>query len=364
LTTATREEEEMSRRRIAGGVAAALLVGALVVAVPVTAKGAGGLGISGAAPDSSSVTGPPGTDASTLRYAAIPSGSATTVLAIETQGGAIRRQRSLAGRWALPAVTLRGDAGGLSADGEALVLTRRSYRVSDSSFRVLDGRSLRLEERIALDGRFVFDAISPDGRVMYLIEYPGRNNFTEYRVRAYDIARGELRRNAVIDPDEAGEQMTGEPYARAMSPDGRWAYTLYGGEETFVHALDTQEATAVCIVLSEFEKANLLKLGLAVDPEGGAITVLDGGDPAAVIDPQTFQVESPPAGGATGASEAGSDWAIWALVGGGLVLCAAVFALQRRRRHRAAVEAELEDALREDPAPSEDEESRPREPVA
>ena len=29
-----------------------------------------------------------------------------------------------------------------------------------------------------------------------------------------------------------------------MSPDGRWAYTLYSGEENFVHALDTLEGEA------------------------------------------------------------------------------------------------------------------------
>jgi hypothetical protein len=158
--------------------------------------------------------------------------------------------------------------------------------------------------------------------------------------------------------------MTGEPYARAMSPDGRWAYTLYGGEETFVHALDTEQAEAVCIDLPQFGKANLFKFGLDVDPAGGAISVLDGRNPAAVIDPRTFEVGPPPAGPAA-VSEADSEWAIWALIAGGLALCAGAFALQRRWRGRDAdVEAGLEEALAEDPAPEEGEESRPREPVA
>jgi hypothetical protein len=158
--------------------------------------------------------------------------------------------------------------------------------------------------------------------------------------------------------------MTGEPYARAMSPDGRWAYTLYGGEETFVHALDTREATAVCIDLPQFEKADLFRFDLAVDPAGGAITVLDRGNPAAVIDPETFEVGAASDPGAATASGGGPDWVVWTLIGGGLVLCIGVFAIQRRWRRSAALEAGLEEALREDAEEPDHEERRPREPVA
>jgi hypothetical protein len=320
----------MRRRRLTCGIVTAAMIGGLVAVSPAAAKGAGG--VSSVTNDSTTVTGPPGTGASILRYAAIATGSTTSVLAIETQGGAIRRQRTLDGRWSLPAVTLRGDAGGLSADGRTLVVIRPNLGFGDTEFLVLDGRSLRTEDEVALSGQFAFDAISPDGRVIYLIEYPRRGNPIEYRVRAYDVASGELRRGAVIDPDEAGGPMTGEPVARAMSPDGRWAYTLYRGEETFIHALDTVEAGAVCIALSQFEGSNFFALDLVADSGSGALTVLERGDPAVEIDPQTFEIGPADDPGATEAG-GGASWLVWALVGG-LVLCAGVFARTGRVTRR------------------------------
>ena len=54
-----------------------------------------------------------------------------------------------------------------------------------------------------------------------------------------------------ITPDE---KMGGLPLSRTMSADGRWAYTLYtGGEETFVHALDTLKGQARCIDVGSVE---------------------------------------------------------------------------------------------------------------
>ena len=46
--------------------------------------------------------------------------------------------------------------------------------------------------------------------------------------------------------------MSGLPMSRApRAASGRWAYTLYdgAGEHPFVHALDTEQRTAVCIDL-------------------------------------------------------------------------------------------------------------------
>jgi hypothetical protein len=341
----------------------ALLLCALVAVGPAVAKGAGGFGGSGAAPGTSSIAGPPGTEASGLRYAAVSGGTTTSVLAIETDGGAIRDQRQLRHRWALPAVTSRGEPGGLSADGETLVLLRpRHLHAGVTTFRVLAARNLRTRDEVTLNGRFAFDAISPEGQLMYLIQY--QPNLFEYRVRVYDLSAGELRRGAIVDPDEAGDPMTGEPVSRAMSPDGRWAYTVYRGNETFVHALDTENATAVCIDLPQFEDVSFYGLDLSVEPASGAITVLEKGDPAALIDPETFEV-SPANEARVADAGGGTDWLVWALIGGGVALCAGVVVVQRRwRRRPAPVDAGLKDALRSEPAEREREEERPREPVA
>ena len=42
---------------------------------------------------------------------------------------------------------------------------------------------------IRLEGHFSFDALSPDGRTMYLIEYLSEHDVTRYAVRAYDLQR-------------------------------------------------------------------------------------------------------------------------------------------------------------------------------
>ena len=61
---------------------------------------------------------------------------------------------------------------------------------------------------------------------------------------------GRLLADAVVDPHEADEPMTGAPVTRLAGPEGRWQYTLYQSEEhPFVHALDTARRTAVCIDL-------------------------------------------------------------------------------------------------------------------
>jgi hypothetical protein len=167
-------------------------------------------------------------------------------------GGALRAH-TIGGAFSIPAVALDGSATGLSADGHTLILIspRRHFPRRVTTFAVVDTRSLRLTRRLALRGDFSVDAISPDGRTAYLIEY-GSQNFTDYAVRAYDLQAGRLFPAPVVDPNEADEPMTGVPVTRLPSPDGRWAYTLYqSAEHPFVHALDTQNRTAVCIDLDD-----------------------------------------------------------------------------------------------------------------
>ena len=71
------------------------------------------------------------------------------------------------------AVAYDGSPGGLSADGRTLVLTQPGVRFpqTTSGFTRLDTRRLKILDTVTLDGTFTFDALSPDGRQMYLIEY-------------------------------------------------------------------------------------------------------------------------------------------------------------------------------------------------
>src|SRR2546421_11649368 len=178
-----------------------------------------------------------------LRYVALGSGSSTVVARIERNGGRVPGSVALRGRFAIPAVAFDGSAGGLSADGRTLVLLRPRLRFPQrrTTFAILDARRLRVRTTVTLRGDFSFDAISPDGSRLYLIQYLSPRDVNRYSVRTYDVATERLLVRPVVDPSERGPAMRGYPLTRATSPDGRWAYTLYDGAGThpFVHALDT-----------------------------------------------------------------------------------------------------------------------------
>jgi len=275
-----------------------------------------------------------------LRYLALPAGPDTLALAIRRDGGQVQRSRHLRGRYAVPVVALDGTVDGLSADGRTLVLIRprTGFPRSTTTFAVLDAREMRVREVVRLRGDFSYDAMSPDGGLVYLIQYTSRRDPTRYAVRAYDTHASRLLPDPIIDPRAFGEGMRGYPITRATS--GRWAYTLYdgAGKHPFVHALDTRDLTAACIDLHALEgRTDLTALGLDVAPGGGELSVVDRRDRAlAVIDAKTFEVSAPVA------EDTGADGsvppAIW-LGGAGVVamsLCAVVLLTRRRRAVAAA----------------------------
>jgi hypothetical protein len=319
--------------------AAMLIAAAMSAACAAAAPAAGGPAIPGAYYGGEGAVGPPGEPSGALRYVTMYGGKRTVLARIAVDDGTVTSSRPLRGQWALPAVTLDNEAGGLAADGETLVLIRPTYspRQRTTTFLLLDGnRRLRIADRLVLDGAFSFDAISPDGRLMYLVEYEDPRNPLDYRVRAYDLAAGSFRPGRIVDPSEPDEAMTGQPVARATSPDGRWAYTLYGGgEETFIHALDTQEATAVCVDVPQLD-GNIFRWGLEVDPASGAIAVLKRGETIASVDPETFEVAPAQSGTVPEDDGGGVPWAVIAIVAGVAVVAGGATTLRRRGRRPAA----------------------------
>jgi hypothetical protein len=195
-------------------------------------------------------------------------------------------------------VAYDGSPSGLSADGRTLVLINPRVRFprEHTTFAVIDTRTLRVRRTIGLDGDFSFDAISRNGRVMYLIEYLNPRNFTEYAVRAYNMRTQRLYKRPVVDPNESGEDMYGIPVSRESSRDGRWHYTLYEAPgHPFVHALDTEGRTAVCIDIEGGVKS---VWNATLSPRGPRLDVVaDSGQTLAEIDTRTHEVvwERPPA---------------------------------------------------------------------
>jgi hypothetical protein len=197
-----------------------------------------------------------------VRYVAVPGNRNTVVEVVRVLGGRVLRWTSIPGTYGIPRVTLFGGAGGLSRDGTTLVLASQSAVPGPHAltrFAVLDTRTLQLQPvtsmharpLITLHGAFSFDAVSPNGSTIYLIQYTSAKDYNRYRVRAYDVAQEQLVAGAIVDKREPDEKMAGSPIDRATTADGRWAYTLYArqGDAPFVHALDTVKREAYCIDL-------------------------------------------------------------------------------------------------------------------
>jgi hypothetical protein len=186
------------------------------------------------------------------RFAAHPLATKTVLTRSQTKGGRVLQASIIEGRWGVPVVANDGTSGGLSADGSTLVLMRiaRSYPRRHTSFAVIDTGPLALRDTVELDGEWGFDALSPDGRWLYLIEQLSSVDRTRYAVRVYDLEKDRLLEKPVADPREPDERMRGFPITRATGPEGRWEYTLYaGGEHPFIHALDTVRRSSLCLDL-------------------------------------------------------------------------------------------------------------------
>ena len=302
-----------------------------------------GLPVSGIDAGPSGVT----TAGAPARWVALPAGRDTLVARVRRAGGEVLRSRVLRGSFTIPVVALDGSPSGLSADRRTLVLIRPrpAFPRARTRFAVLGARRLELRRTVTLDGDFSFDALSPDGATLYLVQYTSRSDPTRYRVRAFDLRRGRLLRAPIVDPREPDERMRGFPITRATSPDGRWAYTLYDGAggHPFVHALDTTDGEAACIDLDALTgRQDLAGLTLALGGDGRALTVRDFRGPVLVVDRATFRVRKPgaePRRAATATARDGGElpWTLIATAAAGLLLAAGAGLAARRQNRRVDV---------------------------
>jgi hypothetical protein len=241
----------------------ALLVAA-ATAAPALADGLPVLGVD---------VGAEGVTTGATRYVTFPTGADTVVAATQTTGGRLVAARTLPGSLTIPAVAYDGSADGLSADGRTLVLIepRVAFPRAATKLVVLGTGRFVVRRTIRLDGDFSFDAISPRGRLIYLIHYLSVVDPSRYEVRVYDLRQARLLPRPVTVP---GEQMRGRPLSRAASRE--WAYTLYDGNGAtpFVHALHTTTRSARCLDLDELRGRDLSRLRLRLD--GGSLLVRDG----------------------------------------------------------------------------------------
>lgn len=243
----------------------------------------------------------------------------TVVGRIDKQGGRLGRWWYLPARYSIPAAAFDDTAGGLSADGSTLVLSRFSwiYPPRNTGLAILHterrpynphgrGRSPTLIDKLSLPGSFSFDAISPDGSTVYLIEHLSRYYGGPYQVRALEVKSGKLLPKPIVDPAEPMERMEGIPVSRVTSRDGRWAYTLYSANEKgeyekahepFIHALDTMAGRAVCVDLPQLEGYDRFWLRLRLDRAGRRLEVFNRRQRNAKVllsvNTRSFEVEEP-----------------------------------------------------------------------
>ena len=232
--------------------------------------------------------------ANAVRYVALPAAKTTTVAAVRTSDGRVLRYATIRGAYGIPLVAFDGTAEGISSDGKTLVLADVAANPSQTRFAVLNTKTLRLRKAVTLPGLWAYDALSPNGRMLYATEYLGTGANARYNVRSVSLITGKPVGGAIIDRREPDEEMNGAPYARTRSANGAWAYTLYAKPNGtgFVHALDTAKRRAFCVDLpwrTSFERLAAVRLSLA---EGGRSLELASrsGNRLAVVDTMSFKV--------------------------------------------------------------------------
>lgn len=224
-------------------------------------------------------------------YVTVSAGDLTVIEAIDVHGR-VRQTNWLPGYYGIPLVANDGSVGGLSRDGKRLVVTSNAV-ANVSQFAVLKTKTLAVTRRIELSGLWWFDALSPDGRTLYLIQYFLKQKSQRYLVRAYDLTHGRLYKQPVSDRIEKG-LMTGWPVTRVTSADGTWAYTLYmkGDGKTFVHALDTAHRKAVCVDLTWNTDRLYLPVRMWLGTGGRTLHLRAQRGLRAVIDTRTWVVKT------------------------------------------------------------------------
>lgn len=279
------------------------------------------------------------------RYVTLPAGPNTVVARVNPAGGRVLASRLVRGVFTIPAVAYDGSASGLSADGRTLVLIqpRVSFPRAHTPLMVVDTRQLRPRKVIRLRGDFSFDAVSPRGSLLYLIQYVKPTDPNRYLVRAYDLQAGRLLAKPVTDPLAPAEKMRGRPLTRTSSTNGRWAYTLYdgAGQTPFVHALDTTRRTARCIDLEMLPGTYLSGPHLRLNRLAATLTVTNNRRPVAIIDTRTFQAHAPVSMSGASRQEADADGntvprtLLWVSSVTALAAVGALLLTLRRRRRSA-----------------------------
>lgn len=252
-----------------------VLLAALVLA---PAASAGGTNPAGLQDDQGALYG-------STRYVAQKAGTGTMLAVPGTT-----RSLLLKGSWGIARID---SAASISHDGRTLVLAPTVIR-APTTFTIVDTATLSVRKRITVPGRHTFDALSPDGGLLYTVQYTNTRDIGRYVVRAVNVATGRLLPGRIADKTQNSWIMQGLAVTRVTSDDGRMAYTLYAnpGGYPFVHALDTVARTAHCVGVPWRGDQNApWGMKLALRPDGRLGVTLQSGAPFVAIDVGTWKID-------------------------------------------------------------------------
>ena len=185
-----------------------------------------------------------------VNYVALPH----TVQVVRRDTGEVDRWRNFHRAYGVPVAAYDGSVTGLSADEQTLVLSEVSndYPPKRTRLIVLNPFDLRPRARVSLPGAYSVHALSPDGRLIYLIRYPSISDIDRHELTVYDLENpGE---------PELIERAVGTPLSRVE--DEHSIYTLYGPNEPFVRVLDTENRTVKRIPLHGLRPADVTSMRL------------------------------------------------------------------------------------------------------
>ncbi len=232
-----------------------------------------------------------------VRYVALPAEGYTSLA--EIYRGKVTRFASFPYAVGIPYATFGGEPAGLSADGTTLVLADATPPTGNlrtsSHFDVVFTNNLSERAAVTLKGDFSYDALSPDGGRLYLIQHVDQ---TRYVVRAYDVDGHALLPGTIADKSQAGWVMAGIPVARTSGPGGRRVYTLYmrPGGTPFVHALDTVDGVAHCTGVPYVNQNAMFNLRLTLVDGGRTLSIRrPDGKEVVAMDTRTWRLSTPTA---------------------------------------------------------------------
>ncbi|HEV7604573.1 MAG TPA: hypothetical protein VGO15_06370 [Candidatus Limnocylindrales bacterium] len=184
-------------------------------------------------------------------------------------------RQTVAGAWRLPVIGADPTPVGVSDNGQTIVLVEQAPATAGTTRFAVLRRTLDAKPRIIeLKGSFAYDAMSHDGRILYVVEHLSGPPDGHYQVRAVDTATGALQHGVVVDKSGGNEPMAGWPIAQVRRPDGM-VFTLYhGAEHPFIHALNSTDGWALCIDLpaaGAADTAASADWGLAATVDGSSL---------------------------------------------------------------------------------------------